>query len=174
MLSSRDGLRFDRTFREAWLRPGRDSRNWGDRSTMPAWGLLHTAEDQLSVYVGEHYRLPTAGLRRATLRLDGFASAHAGRPGGSLVTTPMRFSGHRLVLNYATSAAGWLRATFEEPDGRALQGFDASSAPALYGDAIAEVYAWKRGSDISALAGKRVRLRFELEDCDLYSYRFTE
>ncbi|MGH7130188.1 MAG: hypothetical protein ACREIV_16585, partial [Planctomycetaceae bacterium] len=31
-LSSRDGLHFDRTFREALIRPGLEDRNWGDRS----------------------------------------------------------------------------------------------------------------------------------------------
>ena len=49
-LSSRDGVNFDRTFMEAWIRPGRDPRNWGDRGSMPAWGLLRTTDDELSVF----------------------------------------------------------------------------------------------------------------------------
>src|SRR5207253_2838729 len=49
-LSSRDGLHFDRTFLEAFIRPGRDRLNWGDRSNMTAWGLLQTAPDEMSLY----------------------------------------------------------------------------------------------------------------------------
>ena len=33
---------------------------------------------------------------------------------------------------------------------------------------------WKGDPDLSALAGKPVRLRFVLKECDLYSYRFAE
>lgn len=31
---------------------------------------------------------------------------------------------------------------------------------------------WKNGGDVSALAGKPVRLRFVLNDADLYSLKF--
>lgn len=174
LLSSRDGLHFDRTFMEAWLKPGPDPRNWGDRSTMPAWGLLRTGAGELSAFVGEHYRLPTARLRRVTMRLDGFASASAGAASGSLVTTPLRYRGSRLVLNYATSAAGSLRVELQDAKGRAVPGFSLAEAPSLYGDAMAEAYTWKKGADVSKLAGRRIRLHFFLQDCDLYSYRFAQ
>ena len=172
-LSSRDGVHFDRTFMEAWVRPGRDRRNWGDRSSMPAWGLLRTAEDELSVYISQHYRFDSAHLVRATLRPDGFASAHAGYAGGDLVTAPIRFRGRQLVLNYATGAGGSVRVELQSQSGEPLPGFALPDAPDLYGDAIDETYSWKGGTDVSSLAGKRVRLRFVLKDCDLYSYRFT-
>ena len=32
--------------------------------------------------------------------------------------------------------------------------------------------AWKNGSDVSKLAGKPIRLRFVMQDADLYSIRF--
>ena len=70
-LSSRDGVHFDRTFGAAFLRPGRDPLNWGDRSTMPAWGLVQTGPDEMSLYYSQHYRYPSAHLRRGVLRLDG-------------------------------------------------------------------------------------------------------
>lgn len=173
MLSSRNGLHFDRTFMEAWIRPGRDRRNWGDRSTMTAWGLLRTAEDELSVYVSQHYRFNTAHMLRGTLRIDGFASAHAGYAGGELVTTPLSCDGRRLVLNFATGAGGSVRVGMQSESGAPLSGFELADGQELYGDAIAEPYGWKSGSDLSALAGRRVRIRFALKDCDLYSYRFA-
>ena len=172
-LSSRDGVHFDRTFMQAWVRPGRDRRNWGDRSSMPAWGLLRTAEDELSVYISQHYRFDSAHLVRGTLRLDGFASAHAGYAGGQLETAPIRFQGRRLVLNYATGAGGSVRVELQSQSGEPLPGYTLQDAPDLYGDATNETYGWKRGTDVSSLAGERVRIRFVLKDCDLYSYRFT-
>lgn len=172
MLSSRDGLHFDRTFMEAWIRPGRDRRNWGDRSTMTAWGLLRTAADELSVYVSQHYRFNTAHMLRGTLRVDGFASAHAGYAGGELVTTPVSVEGRQLVLNYATGAGGSVRLELQAESREPLAGFELAEGEELYGDSIAEPYRWKSGGDLSSLAGRRVRIRFAMKDCDLYSYRF--
>ena len=173
-LSSRDGLHFDRTFMEAWVRPGRDRRNWGDRSSMTAWGLLQTAEAELSIYISQHYRFNTAHLLRRTLRVDGFASAHAGYAGGDIVTTPFRFDGRRLVLNYSTGAAGSVRVEMQSESGMPMPGFALADATELYGDATRETYGWKQGHGVASLSGKRVRIRFVLKDCDLYSYRFQE
>jgi hypothetical protein len=171
-LSSRDGLHFDRTFREALIRPGREARNWGDRGTMPAWGLVQTSPDEMSLYITQHYRYETAHLKRCVFRLDGIASAHAGYDEGELVTRPLRFEGSRLVLNYSTSAAGSVRIELQQPDGTPIPGFTLADAPELFGDEIEEAYRWKKGPDVSSLSGQPVRLRFVLQDADLYSFRF--
>jgi len=39
-MSSRDGVHFDRSFMEGWIRPGLDPKNWMHVGTSPAWGLL--------------------------------------------------------------------------------------------------------------------------------------
>jgi hypothetical protein len=173
-LSSRDGLHFDRTFMEAFIRPGRDRSNWGDRCSLPTWGILQTAPDEMSIYFGQHYGYPTNHIRRGVLRLDGIASASAGYAGGELVTRPIRFRGKKLVLNYATAGSGSIQVEIQDVEGKALPGFSMEDATELYGDEIAEVYKWKSGSDVSGLSGKPVRLRFLLKDADLYSYRFAE
>ncbi len=173
LISSRDGMHFDRTFMEAWVRPGRDRRNWGDRSTMTAWGLLRTAADELSVYISQHYRFETAHLLRCRLRLDGLASARAGYAGGELVTTPRPLAGRSLVLNYSTGAGGSVRVEIQDESGTPAPEFALADSSEMYGDAIAETCRWRAGSDLSSLAGRRVRLRFALKDCDLYSYRFA-
>jgi hypothetical protein len=172
-LSSRDGLHFDRTFLEAFIRPGRDRLNWGDRSNMTAWGLVETAPDEMSLYYSQHYGFPTHHLRRGVLRLDGIASAQAGYGGGELITRPVRFRGGKLVLNYSTAASGGVQVEIQGADGKPLAGFTLADAPPLFGDDVAEVYAWKTGNDVSSLAGKIVRLRFVLKDADLYSYRIS-
>ncbi len=173
-LSSRDGVNFDRTFMEALIRPGRSKQNWGDRSTMVAWGILQTASDEMSIYYSQGYRYPTHHLERGVFRLDGIASAHADYKGGELITKPFQFSGNKLVLNYSTSASGSVRVEIQNTDGKPIPGFTLKDSKELYGDEIAETYSWKSGSDVSKLVGKTVRLRFVLKDCDVYSYRFAE
>jgi hypothetical protein len=43
----------------------------------------------------------------------------------------------------------------------------------LYGDSLDLKAAWKgRETDVGSLAGSTVRLRFRVEDADVYSYRF--
>lgn len=173
LITSRDGVQFDRTFMEAWLRPGRDPNNWGDRSTMPAWGILQTADDEMSVYFSQHYRFDSAHMCRGVLRLDGFASAHAGYPGGELVTKPIRFTGRQLVLNYATGAGGSVAVELQNRFGQPLRNYELTSATRRYGDEIAGTYRWTTTNDVSSLEGEPIRLRFVFEDADLYSYRFT-
>jgi hypothetical protein len=172
-LSSRDGLRFDRTFMEAFIRPGRDERNWADRSTMPAWGLVQTGPDEMSIYFSQHYSFPSHHLCRGVLRLDGIASAQAGYREGELITRPLTFAGAKLVLNYSTGAFGSVRVEVQDAEGAPLSGYALADSRELYGDQIAEAYSWTSGADLSALAGRPVRLRFLLKDADLYSYRFA-
>ncbi|OPZ93337.1 MAG: hypothetical protein BWY73_00371 [candidate division TA06 bacterium ADurb.Bin417] len=172
-ISSRDGRKWDRRFMEAFLRPGTDPGNWVYHSrTLAAGGPVETAPGELSFYILEHYGLPDVRLRRATLRTDGFVSVRAGFAGGELLTRPLTFSGRELVLNYATSAAGRVRVEIQDQAGKPLPGFALEDCPEIYGDQLERPVAWKGGGDLSALAGRPVRLRFQLQDADLYSIRF--
>ena len=170
-MTSRDGLHWDRTFLEAFLRPGRDRNNWTERNMGIAWGIVQTADDELSLYWVENYRHPTCRLRRGTLRVDGFASAYAGYAGGELLTHPLSFEGEELVLNYATSAAGSVRVELQDVDGNPLPGYTLEENEELYGDELERPVSWK-GISLAALAEQPVRLRFVLRDADVYSLRF--
>ncbi|MFN0165607.1 MAG: hypothetical protein ACKV22_04175 [Bryobacteraceae bacterium] len=172
LLTTRGGNRYDRTFLEAFLRPGLGYENWVSRSNYPAHNLLQTGKSEMSFYVNRNYGQPTAYLRRYTLRLDGFASAHAGYAGGEMISKPLRFSGKRLDLNYSTSAPGSVRVEIQDAAGKAIPGFSLEESRELVGDNLDQTYGWRAGSDVGALAGKTVRLRFVLKDADLYSFRF--
>ncbi len=172
-LSSRDGLHFDRTFMEAIIRPGRDPRHWSARSNMPAWGLVQTATDEMSVYYLQGYRTHGIQIRRGVLRLDGVASAHAGFTPGELISKPVRFRGKKLVLNYATSAVGSVRVELQDVSGQPLPGFALDDCTELFGDEIGEACLWGDKRDVSSLAGKAVRLRVVLKDADVFSYQFA-
>lgn len=170
-MTSRDGVNFTRTFHEAFVRPGRDPRNWTDRNNMAAWGVVPTGDGEISMYYSEHYRHPTANLRRRVMRLDGFASIHAARE-GEVVTRPVVFAGEELVINYSTSAGGRVAFELIGENGRVIEGFAMADCEPVIGDEIERVVKWKGGSDLAAIAGKPIRLRIQMKDADLYSIRF--
>jgi hypothetical protein len=171
-MSSRDGINFDRTFMEAFLRPGRDQNNWVERSNMISWGIIQTASDEISAIWTEHNNLPTCRLRRGTLRLDGFASLHGPYSGGEMITNPLHFAGNQLILNYATSAAGSIQIEIQDKAGKPIPGYTLAECPELYGDEIDAMMKWDNGWDVSQLAGQPIRLRMVLRDADVYSMRF--
>ena len=173
LMSSRDGLNWER-WAEAFLRPAADPLCWTDRNNYIAWGLAPSGGDEISLYWTEHYRYPTYRLRRGTVRTDGFASLHAGVPGGEMLTRPLTFTGRKLLVNYATSAIGKLRFELCDAEGTPLPGFELSACEALFGNEIETAVSWRDDPDLAALAGQPVRLRVQLRDADLYSIRFAE
>jgi len=174
LCSARGGSELKRTFLEAFIRPGLDLRNWTSRANYAARGMLQTGPDELSIYVKHNSGYPSVHLRRYTLRPDGFVSIQAPYSGGEMITRPITFSGDRLTINYATSAAGGLRVEIQTPDGQPIDGFALADCPEIIGDRIERTVCWKSGEDVSQLSGKPVRLRFVLSDADLYSIRFIQ
>ena len=170
-MSSRDGINWDRSFLQAWVRPGLDQQNWTERSNMPAWGILELPGDPttFSMYISEHYRWPTNRLRRLTIRKHGFASMHAGgATEGEFVTKPITFAGDRLKLNFSTSAAGSVRVELQDEARKTL-----AESETMYGDELEHAVTWKSGDAIAPHAGKPTRLRFVLKDADVYAFRFS-
>ena len=170
-MSSRDGQNWDRSHLESWLRPGTDQRNWTHRSNMPAWGIVQTSPDEFSMYVSEHYCWPDNRLRRVTVRRHGFSSAHSAPAGGEFTTRPLVFSGDKLVLNYATSAAGSIAVEVQDESGKPLAGYALADMKPLYGDELDAPISWKSKRDVSGIAGKPVRLHFVMHDADIFSLR---
>ena len=174
IMSSRDGVHWDRTFMEGWVRPGLDQKNWTERNNMPAWGIIATSSEEFSMYISEHTRWPDNRLRRITIRRHGFASVNAPYAGGEFTTRPLIFSGKRLILNYSTSAVGSVQVEVQDESGQSMPGFALSDMEQLYGDELDQVIEWRDGDDLSALVGRTVRLRFVLKDADVYALRFGE
>ena len=172
-MSSRDGIHWDRRFMEAFVRPGPDPDNWTERNMYVGPGIVPTGPAELSLYVIEHYRHPTARVRRATIRTDGFVSVNAGYAGGEFRTHPFTFEGRQLHINYATSAIGSVRIAIEDANGTAIDGYGMDQAIEIYGDEIDRVVTWQGGDSVAALAGRPVRLRVALKDADLYALQFT-
>ena len=172
-MTSRGGYRYDRTFPEAFIRPGLDLGNWTSRNGMTARGVIATGASELSLYHQAHYAQTSARLDRYILRLDGFASVNAPAAGGEMITRPLKVSDRELLINFATSAAGGVRVEVQEPDGEPIPGFTLAESQDLVGDSVEYRVTWGAGNGLAALVGRPVRLRFVMKDADLYSLRFA-
>ena len=157
---------WNRTFREAWVRPGLDRKNWVNRNNMTALGIIETSPEEFSMYISENYRTETNGVRRLSIRKYGFASVHADYDEGILLTKPFKFIGSSLFINYSTSAAGYIMVEILDENLNVL-----SASEEIYGDEIFE----KVDLDKSLIGfeGRNIRLRFRLRDADVYAFRFT-
>ncbi len=180
LMSSRDGVIFQR-WGEALIRPGLNRQRWGNRSNYIWQGIIETASDlpgapnEWSLYSTEgYYEGAMCQVRRFTVRRDGFVSVQAPLSGGELTTRPLTFGGSALSLNVSTAAAGEVRVEIQTPEGQPIEGFNAACCEAVWGDAVERKVTWKHQSDLGALAGRPVRVRFAMRDCDLYSFHFGE
>ena len=178
-MSSRDGLHWDRTFMEAFIRPGPDPLNWGGAhgNMTPAWGIVPANGNEIAIYWADHYdNYPKKDLIprlwRGTVRTDGFASVNCPYSGGEMVTKPLVFTGRNLVINFATSAPGSVKVEIQDISGKPIPDYSLDDCAEFWGDEVDRVVAWKSGTDVSKLAGKPIRLRFVMHDADLYSIRF--
>ncbi|MCD2422676.1 hypothetical protein LQ567_07885 [Niabella pedocola] len=173
LMSTRGGNTYDRTFMESFIRPGIGLENWVSRTNYPVLNVVQTGPAELSVYVNESYAQPAAHIKRYSLRLDGFASLHGDAGGGYMLTRPFIFKGKELEINYATSAAGFVKIEILNAKGDPLPGYTVKEAKEIIGNEIRRVVSWNGNSDLTALAGHPVRLRIHLKDADLYSLKFN-
>lgn len=181
LITSRDGKKFQRA-NDVFLPPGLHTQyNWAYGDNYIAWSVIETAPTdddtprELSLFATESYFTKNdSRLRRYTLRIDGFVSAHAKRPQGEVVTKPLVFDGKRLSLNFGTSAAGTLKIELQDADGKPIPGFTEADADLLYGDSLDRTATWKGKGDVSTLAGKPIRMRFVMSETDVYSWKFEK
>lgn len=164
-MSTRAGSKtYDRIFTEAFIRPGLDAERWRNRANYVALNVVPTGPNEMSIYhrSGDRY----------VLRTDGFVSVNAGSKTGELLSHPLIFSGKHLHLNLSTSAVGLVQVEVQDVAGKPLPGFTLDDCPMVYGDGIDLTVKWKNGRNLSSLAGKPVRLRFVMKECDLFSFQF--
>ena len=171
-MSTRGGRYYDRSFMEAFIRPGDTPLDWVARDNTPALGLAEGDGRKLYIYRMSHYAQPSAHLDRYSLRLDGFVSVHASYDGGELLSKGFRFEGEKLEINYESSAAGELRVELQDLEGKPIPGFSLEQCTPIFGNEIERVVKWNDGSDVADLAGLAIRMRIVMSDADLYSFRF--
>ena len=175
-MASRDGVHF-RRYNDPVVPETAPKDRGGNRSNYMTWGLLQLPgqPDQYSVYATEaYYTGPDSRVRRFTYRVDGFVSAAAPAGGGKLLTKPLTFAGKHLSINYAAKSGGNLRIALLDAAGKPHNGYSFDDCKPLLGDSVEQVVAWQGGADVGTLAGKTVRLQFEINNANVYSFKFNE
>ena len=164
-MTARGNAPYARPFKEAIIRPGLDPARWGNRANYVALNVVPTGPKEMSIYHNH------SGYR-FVLRTDGFASVHASHTGGEMLTRAFTFLGSELVLNLSTSAAGSIRVEIQDAEGWPIPGYGLEDCAVIVGDEIARTVHWTQGSDVRALAGKPIRLRFVMMEADLFALQF--
>ena len=172
LMTSRGRNKYSRSFMDGFIRPGIGLQNWVSRSNYPALNVVQTGPSEMSVYLNQDYAQPTSHLHRYSLRIDGFVSLNASYEGGEVTTKPFRFTGDTLLLNFSTSAAGFIKVEILDTEGKSINGFELENATELIGNEIEKSMSWKGNPDLAKLMDKPIRLRFVMKDADLYSLRF--
>jgi len=184
---SRDGFHWARPDREAFVGVSEHAGDWNWANVQSAGGGCLVVGDRLYFYVSGRHGLPGTNLPDvcatglATLRRDGFASLdHPGTarvervppPGlgpGTIITRPVRFSGRHLFVN-AAAPAGELRVEVLDEAGKTIAPYTAAACVPVRGDSTCARVAWSGAPDLSALAHRPVRFRFQLTNGALYAF----
>ena len=171
-MTSRGENKYDRKFMEGFIRPGIGLQNWVSRSNYPALNVVQTSPTEMSIFVNQDYAQPTAHMHRYSMRLDGFSSIRASYDGGEIITKSFTFTGDTLILNFSTSAAGYIKAEILDFEGNKIEGFELENSKEMIGNEIEKAMIWKGNSNLHALNNNAIKLRFVMKDADLFSIKF--
>ena len=184
MAVSRDGVTYQRVERAPYI--GLGLQGSGDEGSIyMLFGFIRHNDEILQYYHGFNfthgaYRGYSPETRRnigttfvAKQRLDGFVSADAPMEGGSFVTPVIVFQGDRLTLNVNASALGEVKLELRDESGAPIQGFQFADSDPLRQNHLAVMATWNGKSDVSVLAGKRVRIAFQMRAAKLYAFQFV-
>ena len=84
------------------------------------------------------------------------------------MTKPVTFEGDSLEINFATASLGHVRIYICDEEGNEIEGYDSKKH---FGNSLGRTIKFEK--PLSCLAGKTVRLKFEIKDADLYSFKFN-
>lgn len=177
---SRDGVEFHRPERGPYVELGLTGEP-DSLSNYMAVGMARVGDYLYQYYGGydvthglpeSEQEMPIGSFCAVRQRLDGFVSVDAPWEGGEFMTPPITFTGERLVLNLNASAMGVCLVGILDENGEPIEGFGADYCDPLRGNSLAQTVTWGGKSDLSALAGKPVRLHFMMRAAKLFAFQF--
>jgi hypothetical protein len=186
---SRDGIRYDRRYREPYL--ARGPQGSFDSASVFTDSPLVVGDQILIYYTGRNWRsietleeLEGKGMAHiglATSPLDGFVSVDgAKRNFSELITRSFAFLGNQLYLNVASARQrAWgadpceVRVELLRPNHESLPGYGFEDADPITTSGQAQLVSWQGQSDLGELAGGPIKLRFYFKNAKLYSFQFA-
>lgn len=172
---TRDGFNWNRKNKSPFLPVSTNPRAWNAGNVQSTNGNPLIVGDSLFFYVsGRHESKPihdsnfSTGL--AMLRRDGFASVQASKKEGFLTTKLLSFDGKYLFVNTEVEK-GKLAVELIDENDNVIKGFSKKECKIIQNlNSTKQVVAWKSNTDLSALKGRNIRLKFYLTNGNLYSF----
>ena len=157
LMTSRDGVFWDRKVTDAWLSGGLYAHEWTQRNFIPCGGII-TRGDWFYLYVQKHYMWDDGGIWVYGIPKYRFISLYADNSGGYFATKPLQFTSDEIHLNYSTSAYGYVKVTILDEAGNEIFASDE-----IYGNELSYTL------HVEGLEGKCGTLRIELKEAHLYA-----
>jgi hypothetical protein len=168
----------------AWSRDGetwtRDTAHFFDPDPKKgAWDHAHAWIDE-QVLVGDKVYLYYGGYARGhkvnrfeerqiglvTIPRDRYAGWAAQGATGRIVTAPLLIEGAALTLNVDTRG-GYVKTQILDADEKPIDGFRFADAAPIKNNAVAQLLTWAH--PLGELAGRQLRLEFEIKDATVYA-----
>lgn len=177
---SRDGVHWKRYPRPAYVGIG-VHKGIDFKTAYIAYGMVRRGNEIWQYCFCEpHYHSPWVKFdeKRSVIRLvqqfDRFVSLDSPYDKETvIVTKPLIFTGNKLVLNVDTDATGYVQVGFLDENGNKIEGYSLDECVYINGDFFEKEVEWiGKGTDVSLLQGKQVKLIFKLRGAKLYSMQF--
>ncbi len=188
LISSRDGIHYQREYREPFFPNGSYDGDFDDTSIYVFAAPIIRDDTMRIFYIGANWRGPDTlrekgdrarrAIGLATIPADGIVSVDGGklRP-GILVTRLFAFQGRELYLNMEAAkhnaGAGLpeVRVEVLDSDHQPVDGLKLEEADPLTKTGRHQV-SWAGRGDLSRLAGAPIQLKISIHNAKLYSFQF--
>lgn len=157
LMTSRDGVHWDRMLKDAWLSGGLYSHEWTQRCFITLGGIIERGND-FYIYTEQNYMWDDDGIWAYSIPKYRFLSLYADEEGGSFTTKTLKFETDDIHLNYSTSAYGYIRVTILDDSGSEIFASDE-----IYGNELSHKLT------VKGLSGKTGVMRIELKGAHLYA-----
>lgn len=168
---SRDGFHWDRPNHTPFMGVDQSDGawNWGNVQSVVGSPIIvgdslyfYSSGRRINKWLWDGYT--STGL--AKLRRDGFASVSGT---GYLTTRPLVFDNAKFLFVNA-EVKGKLDVELLDEDGKVFEGFSKEDCISFNGNETKNMIMWKDGRNISSLNGKRFRVKFYLQNGNIYSF----
>lgn len=184
---SRDGLRWERPFRETPFLPTVVGAAGFDAARIFSSATPIMLDDEMRFYFGgaenpwsfgkrespwgSKKRLPKTGIGMATLPRDRFASVRPLEKIGQVTLRPRSLAGvHRITLN-ADASAGTIRVELLDARGFRIPGFTKTDSVPVAGDGLRHAIVW-RTHDLAKLPLGDVMVRLHLDNAAVFAITY--
>jgi len=167
---STDTVNWVRPFRGQYILPHAPAGEWDSAMLMTAAHLIEKDGLWWLYYCGCPYPHKTGNKRYFAIGLaqtpvGRLVSARCWNREGSWTVGPLQLAGSELHINAAILDK--LQVTVLDEQGQPLPGYQ--SAP-VQGNGIDLPVQWPDGRDLTVLAGRQVKLRFDLNDAEIFAF----